>query len=105
MLNPPEAARGFVGPTAQARPTGWEILPLWILVNTMCGALGILLLRGSGLAAGSGGAGSAVALFSAWILPPFLTGVLQWLVLNRLIAQSRWWIPASGLGYGAGLLV
>jgi len=105
MLNPPEAARSFAGPTAQARPTGWEILPLWILANAMCGALGIWLLRVSGLTAGSGVAGSTVALFASWILPPFLTGVLQWLVLSRLIAHSRWWIPASALGYGAGLLV
>lgn len=36
------------------------------------------------------------------VLPPLVTGVLEWLVLRRTLARAHWWIPASVIGFGPG---
>jgi hypothetical protein len=105
MRNLLEAASGFDGRKASSRQPGWETGLPWILMNSACGALGILLMRGSSLALRDDMASPALAVISSCVLSPFLTGFLQWLVLRRLLARSIWWILASGLGYAAGLLV
>ena len=72
------------------------------------------LLTAAGLAVGLAAAlalGAPIqAVVGAMLVTPILTGIVgaalgtsQWVLLRRLRANARWWIPASAAGLGIGL--
>lgn len=64
----------------------------------------------AGFAAGILLGGPVEAVVGMLLVTPVLTGIAgmvfgtpQWLLLRKKLTASRWWIPASALGLGAGL--
>lgn len=77
--------------------TGWATWLWWVLASTvawgMAGPVGVK-------------SGSSVDIIVAGYLGVALggivTGVLQWLVLRRLVARAGWWVLASTVGWLVG---
>jgi hypothetical protein len=73
----------------------------WPLASALGGFGGVLLGAGVGTLLQSF---DALASAAAVITATVTLGVAQWVVLRQQVKRAGWWIVASGLGWGPGLL-
>ena len=74
----------------------WVFWMLWIVATAAGWAAGWSL----GAAAGEVEGGVVSAFFGG-----SLSGLLQWQALRRRLSKASWWVAASVLGWGGGILV
>jgi hypothetical protein len=77
------------------RRSGWTLGILWIGATAAGWAVGWAL----GAAAGETEGGPVSAFFGG-----SLSGALQWQALRKRLSGASWWVAASVLGWGAGVL-
>src|SRR5262245_43340132 len=81
------------------RASAWGVCLLWVSVNAAAGAgLGAVWSVGQQPGWTSGPVTGALLLGSG-----LAAGLLQWLVMRRLVPAVGWWVPVSVLGAAAGL--
>jgi hypothetical protein len=71
----------------------------WTLATASGGTLGEILLRWieQALRGGQAGPTSTMIQIVSWTALGLVLGALQWLVLRRYVAGTRWWISATAL--------
>jgi hypothetical protein len=89
------------------RPTAWGMLILWSLANGTAAALSAGLVRANAELAGVGEERlifGVVYTLVMFVQPGLVLGLLQWLVLRRYVPHAAWWIPATAVGLGLGMV-